>query len=165
MTPEVERSTAPYVIVPFESTFGDAFRTLNLAWLVENDLYEKADDKQLDHPEEIIANGGEIHVALIDSTVIGTAALIPLGNDRIELAKVCVAASTKGRGVGRALTVHSLERAAARGYRTVFLTTSSKLVAAIQLYESIGFRRVPVPAWSPYATADIAMEFTFGDAS
>ena len=148
---------ASFIIVPFESRHRDAFRTLNLAWLVGNDLYERADDKQLDDPEGIVANGGEIYIAKFDSQVVGTAALIPLDAHEVELAKVSVDSEAQGRGIGRALTTHCIERARARGFHSVVLTTSSKLVAAIRLYESLGFEHMPIPEWSAYATADVAM--------
>ena len=38
------------------------------------------------------------------------------------------------------------------------LVSSSKLQAALRLYERMGFRREPLPAHLPYATADIYME-------
>lgn len=154
----VVNSSSSFTVVPFTSEYRDAFRALNLQWLVDNALYEAADDKQLDNPEEIIATGGEIYVALVDGNVAGTAALIPHNEQRVELAKVCVTPSAHGRGIGRALTEYCLGRARIRRYATVVLTTSSKLTAAIRLYESVGFQRVPVPEWSPYVTADVAME-------
>jgi hypothetical protein len=43
------------------------------------------------------------------------------------------------------------------------LRSSSKLAAALRLYETIGFERKPLPADQPYATPDVYMELELED--
>lgn len=38
------------------------------------------------------------------------------------------------------------------------LLSSTKLLPALKLYESLGFRQRPLPDGQPYATADVCME-------
>jgi hypothetical protein len=45
-----------------------------------------------------------------------------------------------------------------RGISRMVLVSSSRLGAALTLYESVGFRRRPLPPDVPYATADVYME-------
>lgn len=148
-------------LVPFAPSHREAFDSLNRAWLEDADLLEPADEKDLRDPEgAILAVGGELWIALIADRPVGTVALRPLEAGVLELVKLSVERGARGEGIGRQLVDHALARAVASGAAKVMLTTSSRLAAAIALYASAGFTRIPVPAWSPYATADVAMEWT-----
>jgi phosphopantetheinyl transferase/ribosomal protein S18 acetylase RimI-like enzyme len=148
-------------LVPFEPSHRAAFDVLNRAWLEDAELLEPADEKDLRDPEgAILATGGELWIALAADRPVGTVALRPLQPGVLELVKLSVERGARGEGIGRQLVDHALARAVASGATKVVLTTSSRLTAAIALYDSAGFTRIPVPAWSPYATADVAMEWT-----
>lgn len=148
-------------LVPYTRAHLDAFDALNRAWLEAAALLEPADEKDLRDPEgAILAKGGELWIALAGPRAVGTVALRPLEPGVLELVKLSVASDRRGEGIGRRLVEHALGRAVATGATKVMLTTSSRLAAAITLYASAGFTRIPVPAWSPYATADVAMEWT-----
>ena len=80
-------------------------------------------------------------------------------SDRVwELVKLAVSPEERGRGLGRLLSSLALEYAEDRGAKKVVLVSSSKLAAAVRLYESLGFRHAPMPADPGYATADVYME-------
>ena len=146
-------------IVPFQPEHAAAFHALNRAWLDEHGLYERADEVQLANPQgEILDAGGAILVALRDAEVVGTAAVIPHGPGEMELAKVTVARTARGAGLGRRLTEACVAEARARGMRRLVLVSSSRLEAALRLYESIGFVHQAVPADVPYRSADVYME-------
>ena len=147
------------VIVPFGAGHAEAFYRLNRAWLDENNLYEPADELQLADPVgAIVATGGAIFVACRDGVVVGTSAIIPRGEGEVELAKLTVAASERGRGLGRRLTRSAIAHAREAGVRRVVLVSNSRLAAAVRLYESMGFTHCPPPAVLPYRTADVFME-------
>jgi ribosomal protein S18 acetylase RimI-like enzyme len=59
------------------------------------------------------------------------------------------------RGVGRALTLACLDRARAAGRRRVILHTGTWMPAAIRLYESLGFVRVPELDFTPVPGVDL----------
>ncbi|MEO8623535.1 MAG: GNAT family N-acetyltransferase [bacterium] len=146
-------------IVDFRAEYAEAFYRLNRAWLDEHALYEPADEKQLANPlGAIIGLGGAIFVAVRDGEVVGTAAVIPHGNGEVELAKLTVAESERGRGLGRRLVLAAIENARAAGVSRVGLVSSTRLGSALKLYESMGFVHRPPPEVRPYKTADVFME-------
>jgi ribosomal protein S18 acetylase RimI-like enzyme len=147
-------------IEPFRPEHAARFETLNRAWLVQHGLIEPADEPQLTRPiETILDPGGAILVALDGEEVIGTCAIMPHGANEFELVKLAVAPSARGQGIGRQLIEACLNLARQRGARRVDLLSSSKLSAALRLYERAGFRHAPLPAHNPYATADVYMVF------
>jgi len=145
-------------LVPFRPEHAQAFYTLNRVWLDEHELFEPADEAQLANPQaEIIDAGGAILIALDDGVVVGTAAVVPHGPNEMELAKLTVAESIRGAGIGRRLAESCVALARARGTRRLVLVSSSRLGTALRLYESMGFERHPLPPDLPYATADVYM--------
>lgn len=143
----------------FRPEHGAAFDALNRAWLTAYDLLEPADELHLTDPEgEILAHGGQIFVALEGEAVVGTCAAVPHGPGAFEVAKLAVAPSARGRGIGRQLVDACLDYAKRRGARQVVLVSNSRLGTALRLYEQLGFQYAPLPAEIPYATADVYME-------
>ncbi len=71
----------------------------------------------------------------------GFAALKALGDGLGEVKSMRAAPSARGCGVGRALIVHIVAEARARGYSALYLETGTALLhqAAIGLYRSAGF--------------------------
>jgi len=156
MTVEREGTVA---IVRYEDRHETAFARLNREWLEQYALIEEADRKYLEHPREsIIAKGGEIFFALRDGTVVGTCAAIPRAAGAVELAKLAVDTSVRGLGIGRRLSEAAIDWARERGARKVILVSSTKLEAALRLYERLGFQYTPPPAQPDYETADVYME-------
>ena len=159
---DATRKPAPQII-PFRDQDAEAFYRLNRAWLDAHELYEPADEKQLADPRgEIFASGGAIFVAVTGDEVVGTAAVVPHGPGVVEIAKLTVADAARGQGLGRRLAEHSLAHASTMGARRVVLVSSSRLGAALRLYESLGFRHVAPPDTPVYATADVYMELDLG---
>jgi len=148
-----------FVIEPFRSEHAAAFDALNRAWLVGHGLIEHHDEEQLQNPwREILEPGGQIFVASDRGEVIGVCAAIPHGPGAFEVAKLAVAPSAQGQGVGRRLVEQCLHFARERGADRVVLVSSSKLQAALRLYASMGFQSGSLPADVPYETADVYME-------
>jgi ribosomal protein S18 acetylase RimI-like enzyme len=143
----------------FRPEHAGAFEALNRGWLTAYGLLEAADEPHLTDPVgQIIAPGGQIFVALEGQDVVGSCATMPHGPATFEIVKLAVAATARGRGVGRRLVDACLAFARQRGARHVVLLSSSRLEAALRLYRQVGFRHAPLPATSPYATADVYME-------
>jgi GNAT superfamily N-acetyltransferase len=90
--------------------------------------------------------GGRATVALVDGEVVGTAKMgrtRPGPGAHVATASYMVAARARGHGVGRALVVDSLEWARSAGFAAVqFNAVVETNVAAVRLYESLGFRVV-----------------------
>jgi ribosomal protein S18 acetylase RimI-like enzyme len=85
-----------------------------------------------------------------DQRVVGTLTLvlyyIPTGV-RAVIEDVVVDEAARGQGVGEALTRAALEVAAAKGARTVDLTSRPSRQAANRLYERLGFQRRETNVW------------------
>lgn len=144
-------------IVPFRVEHAVAFRDLNLAWIEKHFAIEERDARDLGDPAtHILAPGGYIFMAELSGATVGTVALMREDDGVFELAKMTVADSTRGLGVGRALGEAAIAHARAIGARKIELLTNSTLVPAIALYHSLGFVDVPLVP-TEYARADVHM--------
>lgn len=149
-------------IVPFRPALAPAFASLNRAWIERLFALEPADANVLDDPESsIIAAGGQVFFAVEAATAVGTAAVLRLAPTHFELAKMAVAPSHQGRGIGEQLGRAAVAWARAQGATCVSLLTNSSLDGAIRLYHRLGFVRRPLPEHTGYARADVYMELDF----
>jgi putative acetyltransferase len=101
-----------------------------------------ATDADLYDLESAYARAGGSFDLLVDATgvVVGTVGVVPTGGGRCKLRKMFLAAAHRGRGLGKRLVRHALDRARQLGCWRVELETIGVLRAAIGLYESVGFR-------------------------
>jgi GNAT superfamily N-acetyltransferase len=149
-------------IVPFHPALSQAFAELNRAWIEQLFTMEPADLKVLNDPQaSIIDPGGQILFALDGETPIGTVAAIRTAPGRYELAKMAVAPSHQGQGIGFLLGAAIIEWARDRGAGSIFLLTNSSLAGAIRLYRRLGFVHRPLRDHTEYARADVYMEIIF----
>jgi len=98
-------------------------------------------------------------VAMDGHRVLGSVLLFPPETDTYgsaaatgagpELRLLAVAPAARGRGVGRALVEECIRRARSVGAPEIGLHTSRSMKAAIRLYESIGFERIPQRDFQP----------------
>jgi len=153
-------------IIPYEDRYAPDFKRLNREWLEDFGLLEDADAKHLNFPREsIIDQGGQIFFAVEREAVLGTCAAIRHSGEVVEIAKLAVAPSARQRGIGRLLTRTVIEYAQGIGALKVSLVSSTKLVSALRLYESMGFIPKPFPEQSDYASADVYMELVLSGAA
>ncbi len=88
----------------------------------------------------------ELMVAVVEGDVVGTLQLsiIPYltyrGGRRAQIEAVRVAASMRGKGLGRELFGWAIARAKERGCHVVQLTTDKARPDALRFYESLGFQ-------------------------
>ena len=154
---------ATVTIVPFRREHAAAFAELNREWLVAHELLEPEDEPELVDPEgEVLAKGGAILVAVRgpgEREVVGVCGIKPHGPGEMELVKLAVARPARGLGIGRRLVAGILAWARQRGARRIVLLSSSRLGAALRLYEGLGFRHAAMPPAdrARYATADVFM--------
>ena len=145
-------------VIDFEPKYAADFKRLNIEWLDKYELTEPADISMLDnYQKEILDTGGVIFLATTGDEIVGSAALIQEREGEFELAKMAVTEPWQGKGISKMLIEKCLDKAAALKAKKVFLLSSSKLSAALSLYEKYGFRHVPVTN-SHYETADVMME-------
>ncbi|UII75426.1 GNAT family N-acetyltransferase [Flagellimonas sp. HMM57] len=147
-------------IVPYAEKYKEAFKTLNVAWIEKYFKIEEMDRISLNYPREyILDKGGYIGFALVEDKPVGVYALIPCkrkGFD-FELAKMGVSPEAQGKGVGKLLAQHIIEKAKALGAKRIYLESNRVLQPAINLYQKLGFVEIK-GAMSPYERSDIQME-------
>lgn len=89
---------------------------------------------------------GNFWVALAGGEIVGTIALLDIGNRQGALRKMFVAASHRGaaRGVAAELLETLLDWCRERGVDEIFLGTTAKYLAAHRFYEKNGFAEIEV---------------------
>lgn len=147
-------------IIPFHVKYRQDWYDLNREWVEKFFFMEEQDRKNLENPEKyILDTGGEIYFALVNGEVVGAAALKYQGHGEFEVSKMGVRPQAQRLGIGGKLLDIVIERFYARGGNKLYLETSSKLPPAIALYEKAGFIHVPERHDTPYARADVCMEY------
>ena len=85
----------------------------------------------------------------IETAAVGVVGVSDFGDGRGELKRMYVDPVARGSGAGRALAVEAIARARSLGYRALLLDTVASLVAAIALYESLGFVEIAAYRYNP----------------
>lgn len=92
-------------------------------------------------PDDVAAPSGAFLVAYVDGEPVGCGAVKRHDDATAEVKRVWVVPEARGRGVARALMARLEEVAQALGYRGVVLETGLRQPEAVELYESLGYRR------------------------
>lgn len=160
-------STMPYgslSIVEFKPSLAHHFTTITQEWLESMFQLEAHDQTVISDPVKyIIEPGGTIlFVKAASLGIVGTCALLPVGDHCFELTKMGVLAKARGRKAGEYLLAQILERAHSLPIKTLYLLTSRKCEAAIHLYEKAGFVHdalILQRFGGRYGRCDIAMSY------
>lgn len=134
-------------IVPYEEKYKPFFQKFNEEWITKYFELEDIDRRLFSDPYTyIIKPGGEIFTALVDGEPGGVCALAISNNPAYdyELEKLAVTPPMQGLGLGRLLVNAVIREARNRGGRTLYIETNTKLPPAIHLYESAGFKKIPL---------------------
>jgi len=128
-------------IVPFRPEHADGFRRLVTDTLAEFGFTADPDfDPDLADPGAAYT---ALWIVLSREEVVGSVALRDLGDSAVELKRMYLRETCRGRGTGRRLLATALDWARTSGARTVRLDTTQEMKAARHLYEAHGFVRVP----------------------
>lgn len=145
-------------IIEYAPALRHDFEALNREWLEAHFTVEPRDLVYFADPERtIVHTGGSIFFARIGNDIVGTCALIK-DEGGLELAKMAVTASVRGRGIGERLVCAAIARAKSLGETRVRLTTNRSLTAAIALYRKVGFVEVPIAHAPVYRRTNVIME-------
>jgi N-acetylglutamate synthase-like GNAT family acetyltransferase len=126
--------------------------------LEDNDITLMSNPREL-----IIDKGGVVLFAETpDLGVVGTCALMRMGDGWFELTKMAVLKAARGRKIGEYLLDQLLERAERMGVERLYLLTNTKCAAAIHLYQKRGFEhddQVMATFGSRYERCNVAMSY------
>jgi len=154
-------ATAELTIREFRPGDEAAFRRLNEEWISKYFTIEAADEAAIADPWGKILNpGGRIFLAVQNGEAVGCCALVVKGPAEYEVAKTAVTERVRGAGIGRRLLEKVVAEGRTLGARRLYLETNRKLVPAISLYESVGFRHILPERVAPsrYVRANVFME-------
>lgn len=103
----------------------------------------REDQPDLARIAEFYQNGnGNFWIARAGDAVVGTIALLDIGNQQVALRKMFVRADYRGKDVARALLGQALLWAKARHVCDIYLGTTAKFLAAQRFYEKNGFTEI-----------------------
>ncbi|MBG8553774.1 bifunctional helix-turn-helix transcriptional regulator/GNAT family N-acetyltransferase [Hymenobacter guriensis] len=154
-----ERLGSEVRILDYEPRYQPDFKQLNLTWIEQYFRVEEPDLLALDHPDTyILEKGGHILLAAYQNRIVGACALLWMEDDTYELAKMAVAPTAQGLGIGFRLGEAAIAKARMLGARRLYLESNTKLKPAIQLYHKLGFQKTVAGQPSPYERCNIQME-------
>jgi putative acetyltransferase len=122
-------------------------------WL-EVDLCFQSFEKELENlPVKYARPAGDMVIARVDGEVAGCISWYPIEPQIAEIKRLYVRPAFRGRGVGRLLFAHAIDKIRDYGYRTVRLDSLERLAEAKKLYESFDFR--PIPPYNSNPLPDV----------
>jgi N-acetylglutamate synthase-like GNAT family acetyltransferase len=135
-------------IIPFRKEFQDQLvkLILDIQQLEFNVPITAADQPDLFTIDDFYRkNGGEFWLAVSENKVVGSIALIRIGNQSGVIRKMFVAKDFRGKesGLGQRLFDTLLAYCVEKEIATLYLGTRSQLEAALRFYERNGFVTVP----------------------
>lgn len=149
-------------IRPYRDDLAADFYAINAAWIEAAFQLEPTDIDVLTHPRQrLIEPGGDILFVEADGLgVIGTCGLQKTGDRQFELTKMGVLEAARGRKAGEFLLHAVIARAIELGAERLYLLSNAKNVAAVHLYEKLGFVHdagIMAEFGARYARCDVAM--------
>jgi len=162
-TIKMNTTTQELEIISFEKQYAKDFYELNVEWLKTYFYVETYDEEVLSKPEKYIINkGGHIFFARLNDQIVGTVALMPIGDEGLfELTKMAVSPNHRGHKIGQKLMQYCIDYAKSMGLPKLVLYSNTKLENAIYIYRKYGFIEQPLEPNTPYKRSDIKMELVF----
>jgi GNAT superfamily N-acetyltransferase len=146
-----------FQLLPHKPEYKVHFEKLNKAWLEEYFTVEPIDRWVLENPEEaILSAGGKIFFVKYRENIIGTVALMKIGDATFELTKMAVDKNYQGIGAGKFICLSAIDEARKLNASRLILYSQTLLKPAIGIYKQLGFSEIPLD--NKYARADIKME-------
>jgi ribosomal protein S18 acetylase RimI-like enzyme len=150
-------------IVEYRPEHQPFWEKLNRDWIKVFFEIEPFDEYVLQNPgEAILKDGGAILIALYNGVLAGTAGLRKLDEQTFEFTKMTVAENFRRKGIGEAMCYASFKKAKELGATSVILYSNKLQAAAINMYEKIGFKQLPVET-TVYKRADVKMEINLDE--
>jgi putative acetyltransferase len=121
------------------------------AWFGLNLCFQNFDEEVAALPGKYAPPEGRLFLAFADENLAGCIALRKLETDVCEMKRLFARQEFRGMKIGKSLIEKLIETARAVGYKKMRLDTyPPKMMKAVKLYESYGFREIPAYYHNPY---------------
>lgn len=149
-----------FAIRPASNADSAKVRALIFTVLEEYDLEPapKTTDRDLDDLEGFYEGGSFDVIETPDGDIVGTVGLWPMGEGVVELRKMYLKSSARGKGLGKRLLIHAIGRARDLGFQRIELQTARVLEEALELYRKYGFRPSETAALERRCDLALALE-------
>ena len=89
-----------------------------------------------------------------DGEPVGCGALTDLGNDVVEVKRMYIRPSQRGKGTGYKLTEALVDHARKTGAKRIILDSYHTMTSAHKIYRAVGFKDIAAPEGFPEAFVD-----------
>ena len=111
-------------------------------------------EDELNNPiEKYGSPDGRLYIALMDGAPAGCIALRRIDAQSCEMKRLFVRPAHRDKGIGSQLVHTIINDARTIGYRRMLLDTLPFLERAIQMYQKLGFREIPMYNDSPMSSS------------
>jgi len=132
------------VIQPVDSQSKDALMLLHQAAFEAREIYADLFAPNAPFPaNQLTPNRGIYLIAYLDNAPVASGALRPFNETIAEVRRMYVLKNARRFGIARSMLTALEQKAAKLGYETMRLETGNRQNAAMALYESYGFHRIP----------------------
>lgn len=145
-------------IIPYTPVYLPDFERLNKHWISKYFTLEQTDLDVLENAEEyLVRTGGTIIFAVVGTNIAGTVALKKIDEETVEMTKMAVDEAFQGNRIGWKLAGQIIQQAWEMGFKKVVLYSNTILVPALNMYQRLGFREIPLET-GRYHRSNVKME-------
>ncbi|WP_335869810.1 GNAT family N-acetyltransferase [Bacillus sp. 2205SS5-2] len=108
------------------------------------DLLLTADPSRMKVKEYL--DRGDCYVMVCRNEIIGVYMLLATGPETIELVNVAVSENKQGKGIGKQLILHAIQKSTEVGFNKIEIGTGNSSIGQLALYQKCGFRITGVEA-------------------
>lgn len=83
---------------------------------------------------------GQCYIYTLDDQIIGVYVLLPTRPETVEIVNIAVDENHQGKGIGKQLVNHAIQKAKLTGFKTIEIGTGNSSVVQLALYQKCGFR-------------------------
>ena len=115
--------------------------------------FQDFESELLKLPGKYALDDGRLYIAYVDGEVAGCIGLRRFDETRCELKRLYIRPPFRHLGLGKLLSMRIIHDARQIGYHHILLDTLSSMTPAINLYQKLGFEKIPAYYHNPIEEA------------